>query len=56
MARGDTLVLGPFGSYGKNDSVDVQYELGDRTMVVTGVDIVAPSSEPKRRLARSPQP
>ena len=29
--------------YGKNDSVDVQYELGGRTMVATGLDIVARS-------------
>jgi hypothetical protein len=30
-------------SYCKNDSVDVKYELGGRSMVATGLDIVAPS-------------
>ena len=47
--------LGLFGSYGKNDSVDVHYELGGRTMVATGSRSWRPRSEPKRRLARSPQ-
>jgi hypothetical protein len=27
--------------HGNKDSVDVQYELGGRTMVATGLDIVA---------------
>jgi hypothetical protein len=35
VARGDTLVLGLFGSHGNKGAVDVQYALGDRTMVVT---------------------
>jgi hypothetical protein len=31
-----------FGSYGKNDSVDVQYTLGGRNAVATGLDIISP--------------
>ena len=44
----ERLGLGRFGSYGRNDSVDVQYKLGDRDVVATGLDIVAPEQ-------RSPQ-
>ena len=31
-----------FGSYGKNDSVDVQYHEGGKERVDTGLDIVPP--------------
>ena len=55
LGRRTAIFLGLFGSYGKNDSVDVQYELGGRTMVATGSRSWRPRSEPKRRLARSPQ-
>jgi hypothetical protein len=37
------IFLGLFDSYGKNDSVDVQCELGGRTMVATGLEILTPS-------------
>jgi hypothetical protein len=36
------IFLGLFGSYGKNDSVDVQYRLGGRETVATGLDIISP--------------
>jgi hypothetical protein len=36
------IFLGLFGSYGKNDSVDVQYRLGGRETVATGLDIIPP--------------
>ena len=34
-----------FGSYGKNDTVDVQYELNGRTTVATALDIEGPAIE-----------
>jgi hypothetical protein len=42
LGRWTAMFLGLFGSYGKNDSVDVQYRLGDREVVATGLDIVPP--------------
>jgi hypothetical protein len=39
------MFFGLFGSYGKNDSVDVQYRLGDRETVATGLEIVPPDAE-----------
>jgi hypothetical protein len=57
LGRWTAIFLGLFSSYGKNDSADVQYELGGRTMVATGLDIVAPSGVIRSGgLARSPQP
>jgi hypothetical protein len=43
MGRWTAMFFGLFGSYGKNDSVDVQYRLGEREVVATGLDIVPPS-------------
>ncbi|MFL5867357.1 MAG: hypothetical protein ACJ766_09710 [Thermoleophilaceae bacterium] len=40
--RWTAMFLGLFGSYGKNDSVDVQYRLGSRETVATGLDIIPP--------------
>ena len=40
--RWTAIFLALFGSYRKNDSVDVQYEAGGRTTVATGLDIRAP--------------
>jgi hypothetical protein len=37
--RWTLMVLGIAGTYRKNDSVDVQYELGGRTRLATGLDI-----------------
>jgi hypothetical protein len=42
LGRWTAMFLGLFGSYGRNDSVDVQYKLGDRDVVATGLDIVPP--------------
>jgi hypothetical protein len=43
MGRWTAMFLGLFGSYGKNDSVDVQYRLGEREAVATGLDIIPPN-------------
>ena len=37
------MFLGLFGSYGKNDSVDVRYSLHGERRLATGLDIQAPS-------------
>jgi hypothetical protein len=42
LGRWTAMFLGLFGSYGKNDSVDVQYRLGDRDAVATGLEIIPP--------------
>jgi hypothetical protein len=43
--RWTAIFLGLFGSYGRNDSVDVQYRLGGREAVATGLDIEPPAPE-----------
>jgi hypothetical protein len=40
--RWTAMFFALFGSYGRNDSVDVQYELNGRTTVATGLDIHGP--------------
>jgi hypothetical protein len=40
--RWTAIFFGLFGSYGKNDSVDVQYRLGGRDRVAVGLDILPP--------------
>ena len=42
VGRWTAMFLGLFGSYGKNDSVDVQYRLGGRETVATGLEIIPP--------------
>ena len=42
LGRWMAIFLGLFGSYGKNDSVDVQYRLGGREVSATGLDIIPP--------------
>lgn len=42
MGRWTAMFFGLFGSYGKNDSVDVQYRLGSRETVATGLEIIPP--------------
>jgi hypothetical protein len=42
VGRWTAIFLGLWGSYGKNDSVDVQYRIGDRDVVATGLEILAP--------------
>jgi hypothetical protein len=40
--RWTAIFFALFGTYGKNDSVDVQYELNGRTTVATALDIHPP--------------
>jgi hypothetical protein len=42
VGRWTAMFLGLFGSYGRNDSVDVQYRLAGRETVATGLDILPP--------------
>ena len=42
LGRWTAMFLGLWGSYGKNDSVDVQYRRGGRDAVATGLDIIPP--------------
>jgi hypothetical protein len=44
LGRWTAIFLGLFGSYGKDDQVDVQYQVGGRTAHATGLDILPPSS------------
>lgn len=41
------MFLGLWGRYGKNDSVDVHYQLHGRTIVATRLDILAPKTADK---------
>ena len=43
IGRWTAIFLGLFGSYGKDDQVDVQYQLGGRTAHATGLEILPPS-------------
>jgi hypothetical protein len=40
--RWTAMFLALFGTYGRNDSVDVEYELNGRKKVATGLEIIAP--------------
>jgi len=40
--RWTAIFLALFGTYGKNDTVDVQYTVGGRSTVATGLDIIPP--------------
>jgi hypothetical protein len=40
-----SMLLGVAGTYRKNDSVDVVYEVGGRRVVATGLPIVPPSRD-----------
>ena len=42
LGRWTAIFLGLFGSYGRNDSVDVQYTVGGRDAVATGLEIIPP--------------
>jgi hypothetical protein len=46
MGRWTAIFLGLFGTYGKNDSVDVQYRVSGRDAVATGLDIIPPDPRP----------
>ena len=40
--RWTAMFLALFGTYRRNDSVDVQYRIGDRECVATGLDVIPP--------------
>jgi hypothetical protein len=42
LGRWTAMFLGLFGSYGKNDTVDLQYQLAGRRVSATGLEIVPP--------------
>jgi len=42
IGRWTAIFFGLFGSYGKNDSVDVRYSLHGERRLATGLDIVPP--------------
>jgi hypothetical protein len=46
VGRWTAMFLGLFGSYGKNDSIDVHYQLHGRQVVATDLDIVSPDDQP----------
>lgn len=43
--RWTAIFFALFGTYSKNDSVDVQYTIGGRTTVATGLDIKPPAPQ-----------
>jgi hypothetical protein len=45
LGRWTAIFLGLFGSYGQNDQVDVQYQLGARTAHATGLEILPPEAD-----------
>ena len=40
--RWTAIFFALFGTYGKNDTVDVQYTVGGRSTVATGLEIIPP--------------
>lgn len=46
--RWTAMFFALFGSYRKNDSVDVQYTLAGRTHVASSLEILAPDGSPSR--------
>ncbi len=40
------MFLGLWGSYGKNDAVDVHYHLHGKQLVATNLDIMGPDDQP----------
>ena len=45
VGRWTAIFLGLWGSYGKNDQVDVQDRLGGREVSATGLEIVPPDGD-----------
>ena len=45
VGRWTAMFLGLFGTYRKNDSVDVQYTVAGRPQLATGLDIVPPNED-----------
>ena len=54
--RWTAIFFALFGTYGKNDSVDVQYTVGGRTTVANGLEIIAPGEDGRGGAAGSPTP
>jgi hypothetical protein len=46
--RWTAMFLALFGTYGRNDSVDVEYTVDGRKAVATGLAIVAPDTETQK--------
>jgi hypothetical protein len=46
VGRWTAIFFGLFGSYGKDDSVDVQYRLAGHETVATGLEIIPPGQAP----------
>jgi hypothetical protein len=46
VGRWTAMFFGLFGSYGKNDEVDVQYRLSGRDVSATGLEIIPPEGQP----------
>jgi hypothetical protein len=44
MGKWTAMFFGLWGYYGKNDSVDVQYQVGGRDVVATGLEIIPPDA------------
>ena len=44
VGRWTAIFLGLWGSYGKNDSVDVAYRAAGREVVATGLEIIPPDA------------
>jgi hypothetical protein len=45
FGRWTAMFFGLFGSYGKDDQVDIQYRLAGRDVHATGLDILPPDPE-----------
>jgi hypothetical protein len=46
--RWTAMFLALFGTYGRNDSVDVEYTVGGRKTVASALEIIAPDGKPSR--------
>jgi hypothetical protein len=46
--RWTAIFLALFGTYGRNDSVDVEYTVGGRKVVASALEIIAPDGKPSR--------
>jgi hypothetical protein len=45
MGRWTAMFFGLFGSYGKNDQIDVSYDVGGSRAHATGLEILAPADD-----------
>ena len=46
--RWTAMFFALFGTYGRNDSVDVEYTVGGRKIVASALEIIAPDGKPSR--------